>query len=96
MIKEPKTRKEKIQFLKDSARYVRTTVAIYGEYDSEKGRYMNYYLSRNGKISARYQRGGKSKDRMEVEDFAKKFGEEGLNFAIKQIKVKINIHEISS
>jgi hypothetical protein len=91
MIKEPKTIEEKIQYLKDIAPYItnKSGMIIYGQYNLRE----NYYLRSDGMISIRKWISGKPTNRIKVEIFAEKCGEEGLDYAIGQIKLKVRVPE---
>ena len=92
MIKEPKTIKEKIQYLKECVPYIGSGVLIYGQYALHE----NYILLSKGEILIRKWGHQKVTGRMEIENFAEKFGDEGLDYAIKRIKLKIRIPEKSA
>lgn len=96
MEKEPKTIEEKIRHLKDSAPYLRRRLAIYGSYNTERRRLENYYLHRDGTISAKDRGNIKTIYTMTIEGFANKFGEEALNFAINILNPRVRIPKNSS
>jgi len=86
MMTETKTREEKIEYLKENARHMKIrTAMIYGSYGLRE----NYSLSSNGTILARPWGTEKGKYRLSVEEFAEKFGDEGLDHAIKMVKLRI-------
>jgi hypothetical protein len=100
MLKKPENLEAKIKCLEDFARiYVKRFVPIYGGFNSEKARFENYYLCSDGKISAKKSAFDRVRSRISVKKFAEMFGEEGLNYAIKQIKLyklKMGITENST
>jgi len=86
VIKEPKTREEKIQFLRERAPYVNRRLQIYSGYNPEMKRWEKYYLSQNGMISAS-DRSGMIRYRIPIEEFADKYDMKGLNIAVNKVKV---------
>jgi hypothetical protein len=87
MTQEPTTKEEKIKFLRYCVSQSNYNLTIHGYYDSERRRWMNFYLGKNGIISARDRYTKMTKYTMSIEEFADKFDEDVLDFAVKKAKL---------
>jgi len=94
MIEDPKTPEEKMQYIRERAPYVvsKSGVIIYGQVIFHE----NYFLCSDGMVSAKSWGGGRVRKKISIEVFYEKCGEQGLDYAIKQLKLRIKIPENSS